>query len=63
MFTTNILQYIKYMNEIARSASVSSNRKKRGLIASFLVLKQSKYTSDLQVSKTFHIPNSAVATI
>ena len=55
----NILQ----MNEIARPASVCSNKKKRGLITSFLFLKQSKYISNLQVSKTFHILNSAVATI
>ena len=52
-----------FMYKIARPASVCANRKKRGLIISFLVLKQSKYISNLQVSKTFHIPNSAVATI
>ena len=51
------------LNEIARSAIVCSNRKKRGLITSFLFLKQNKYISNSQVSKTFHIPNSAVATI
>ena len=51
------------MNEIASSASVCSNRKKRGPITSLLVLKQNKYIPNLQVSKTFHIPNSAVATI
>ena len=49
------------MNEIARPASVCSNRKKRGLITSFLVLKQNKYISNLQVSKTFHISDSAIA--
>ena len=43
------------MNEIARLARVCSSRKKRRLITSFLVLKQSKYISNLQVSKTFHI--------
>ena len=52
-----------FMYKIARPASVCANRKKRGLIISFLVLKQSKYISNLQVSKTFHIPNAAVATI
>ena len=51
------------MNGIARSASVCSNSKKHGLITSFLVLNQSKYISNLQVSKTFHVPNPAVATI
>ena len=45
----SVLRAIYYnMNEIARWSSVCSNRKKRGLITGFLVLKVNKYMLNLQ---------------